>query len=107
MLQLLKYSRMLYDLYFGSGCDHGYLNGFGGGGIKVGETSDPSKIVGEVGNIVVLGWKTDDMKKDSDVEFWTYLVEFQIFKFLVNNTFGQDSGKIKHALKLSPAQKET
>ena len=98
---------MLYHLYFQSGCDQGYLNGFGGGGIKVGETSDPSKIVGEVGNIVVLGWKTDDMKKDSDVEFWTYLVEFQIFKFLVNNTFSQDSGKIKHALKPSPAQKKT
>ena len=47
---------MLYHLYFQSGCDQGYLNGFGGGGIKVGETSDPSKIVGEVGNIVVLRW---------------------------------------------------
>ena len=32
-----------------------YLNGFGGGGIKVGETNDPSKIVGDVGTMVELG----------------------------------------------------
>ena len=32
-----------------------YLNGFGGGGINVGETNDPSKIVGDVGTMEELG----------------------------------------------------
>ena len=36
-----------------------YLKGFGGGGMIVGVTKDPSKIIGSVGKYVVVG-NTDD-----------------------------------------------
>lgn len=56
-----------------------YLKGFGGGGMIVGVTKDPSNIIGSVGKNVVVG-NTDDKYNGSLEEFWAFAVEFSEFR---------------------------
>ena len=56
-----------------------YLKGFGGGGMIVGVTKDPSNIIGSVGKNVVVG-NTDDKYNESLEEFLAFAVEFSEFR---------------------------
>ena len=74
-LDVTKYFKFL--LFNGARCF--YLKGFGGGGMTVGVTKDPSNIIGSVGKNVVVG-NTDEKYNVSLEEFLAFTVEFSEFR---------------------------